>query len=109
MRRRPVDEATRPPLRFDALLLSQARLGIVSVLVSRPEATFTDLKELLGLTPGNLGVHLQKLEDAGYVKVTKEFVRRKPRTTCAISSQGRAAFLKHLEQLQTVVQKGRGG
>ena len=63
---------------FDPLLLSQARLGIVSVLMTRPEATFSDLKSLLGMTQGNLGVHLRKLEEAGYVEVRKEFVDRKP-------------------------------
>lgn len=87
---------------FDALLLSQARLGIVSVLVSRKDATFTDLKTLLALTPGNLTIHLQKLEEAGYVTVKKEFVGRKPRTTCAISAKGRKAFLEHLGRLQAI-------
>ena len=84
---------------FDAVLLSQARLGIVSVLMTRDDASFTDLKSLLGLTQGNLGVHLRKLEEAGYVEVHKEFVERKPRTTAAITDAGRKAFLAHVEQL----------
>lgn len=87
---------------FDALLLSQVRLGIVSVLVSRKDATFTDLKTLLNLTQGNLTIHLQKLEDGGYVAVKKEFVERKPRTTCKITAKGRRAFLQHLEKLQSI-------
>ena len=87
---------------FDTMLLSQARLGIVSVLVSRKDATFTDLKTLLTLTQGNLTIHLQKLEEAGYVTVKKEFVGRKPRTTCKITAKGRKAFLQHLEKLQSI-------
>lgn len=84
---------------FDALLLSQARLGILTVLMTRKEATFTDLRDLLDLTQGNLGIHLRKLEDGGYVAVRKEFVRRKPRTTARITDRGRKAFLAHVEKL----------
>ena len=91
---------------FDAVLLSQARLGIVSVLMTRDDASFTDLKSLLGLTQGNLGVHLRKLEEAGYVEVRKAFVDRKPRTTAAITAAGRAAFLAHVEQLGRIAGSG---
>lgn len=94
--------------KFDALLMSQVRLGIISVLVSRKDATFSDLKSLLDLTQGNLTIHLQKLEDAGYVAVKKEFVARKPRTTCKITAKGRRAFLSHLELLQAIAD-GEGG
>lgn len=87
---------------FDAVLLSQARLGIVTVLLARPEATFSDLKDVLGLTQGNLGIHLQKLEEAGYVAVEKEFVDRRPRTTARLTPKGRAAFLQHVARLDRV-------
>lgn len=87
---------------FDALLLSQVRLGIVSVLMTRPHATFSDLKTLLALTQGNLGIHLRKLEDAGYVAVNKAFVDRKPQTTCKLKAKGRKAFLAHLRQLEDI-------
>jgi DNA-binding MarR family transcriptional regulator len=88
--------------RFDSLLLSQVRLGVISVLMSRREATFSDLKALLGLTQGNLGIHLKKLEEADYIKIKKEFVRNKPRTTCRITARGRKAFLGHVEQLERI-------
>jgi DNA-binding MarR family transcriptional regulator len=87
---------------FDPVLLSQARLGVVSVLMTRPAATFSDLKALLGLTQGNLGVHLRKLEDAGYVRVTKAFVERKPRSTLKLTAKGRKAFLAHLATLERI-------
>ena len=87
---------------FDPLLLSQARLGIVSVLMTKPEATFSDLKTLLKMTQGNLGIHLRKLEEAGYVEVTKRFVNRKPQTSCSLSKKGRKAFLTHLQTLEDI-------
>jgi len=87
---------------YDPVLLSQVRLGIVTVLITRKDATFSDLKSLLGLTQGNLGIHLQKLEEAGYVAARKAFVKRKPRTTVRIAPKGRDAFLRHVEQLEKV-------
>jgi len=87
---------------FDPVLLSRARLGIVTVLMTRRSATFPDLKDLLGLTQGNLGVHLRKLEDAGYVSVKKEFVQRKPRTTAKLTAKGRRAFLAHVRKLERI-------
>jgi DNA-binding MarR family transcriptional regulator len=93
---------------FDPVLLSQVRLGIVSVLMTRREASFSDLKTLLGLTQGNLGVHLRKLEDEGYVEVKKEFVDRKPRTTAHITAKGSDAFLRHVEQLGNIAKESEG-
>lgn len=90
---------------FDPLLLSQVRLGIVSVLLARTDATFSDLKQLLGLTQGNLGVHLRKLEDAGYVKVRKRFVGRKPETRAGLTAKGRTAFRQHLARLEALAQE----
>ena len=89
--------------RFDPILLSQVRLGIMSVLMTRKEATFGELKGLLDLTDGNLGIHLQKLEEANYVFVKKAFVERKPRTACRITARGRKSFLHHVEQLEKIV------
>ncbi|MBC8423465.1 transcriptional regulator [bacterium] len=90
---------------FDPVLLSQARLGIVTALVTRREATFSDLKALLGMTQGNLGIHLQKLEEAGYVAVKKEFVQRRPRTTARLTARGRRAFLAHVEALGRIARE----
>ena len=90
------------------ILLSRARLGIVPVLMTRPDATFPDLKALLGLTQGTLGVHLKKLEDEGYVAVTKEFVNRKPRTTARLTKEGRAAFLAHVQHLERIARDAEG-
>ncbi len=91
---------------FDPLLLSQVRLGIVSVLLTRKDATFSDLKQLLGLTQGNLGVHLRKLEEGGYVAVTKRFEKRKPVTTAKLTAKGRKAFLAHVKTLEDIAREG---
>ena len=91
---------------FDVLLLSQVRLGIVAVLIERRHATFPELKELLGVTQGNLGIHLRKLEDGGYVAVDKEFADRRPRTTARLTPAGRQAFLAHVERLARIARGG---
>ncbi len=98
--------ASTDPSRFDPVLLSQARLAVVAALLARSTATFSDLKDLLGLTQGNLGIHLQKLEEAGYVSVDKAFVERKPRTTVRLTARGRAAFKKHVELLNAIARDG---
>ncbi len=99
-----------PDQNFDPLLLSQARLGIIALLMTRRDATFSDMKSLLKMTQGNLGIHLQKLEEAGYVGVTKKFVDRKPRTTARITAKGKRAFLNHVEKLERIARDAiRGG
>lgn len=90
------------PASFDPILLSQVRLGVVSVLMTRGSATFPELRDLLELTQGNLSVHLRKLEEAGYVGIAKDFVDRKPRTTATLTRRGRSAFLAHVETLARI-------
>ena len=91
---------------FDPAFLSQARLGIISVLITVEGATFPELKELLNLTQGNLGAHLRWLEEVGYVAVRKEFVGRKPRTTAYLTDAGRAAFKRHIAMLEAILKNG---
>ena len=90
---------------FDPVLLSRVRLGVVTVLMTRPDATFPDLKELLGLTQGNLSVHLTKLVEEGYVSIKKQFVRRKPRTTARLTAKGKKAFLAHVRKLEQIARE----
>jgi DNA-binding MarR family transcriptional regulator len=90
---------------FDPVLLSQVRLGVVSVLLTRGQASFPELQGLLGLTQGNLSTHLKKLENAGYVEIEKAFVDRKPRTTVTLTKSGRKAFLRHVEQLSRIARE----
>lgn len=92
---------------LDPLLHEPTRLAIVSVLAAVESLTFTELREQLGLTDGNLSVHLQKLEEKGYVGVSKAFVGRRPKTTCRLNAAGRRAFGHYLDQLEAIVQQGR--
>jgi DNA-binding MarR family transcriptional regulator len=93
------------PYDFDPVLLSRARLAILSALVSLREAEFMDLKHILSLTQGNLSIHGGKLEQAGYIGVRKEFVDRKPRTTFCITAEGRRALVDHVKRLQNVIKE----
>jgi DNA-binding transcriptional ArsR family regulator len=93
---------------IDLTLHEPRRLAIVSVLAAVPSMTFTELRDTLEMTDGNLSVHLTKLEEKGYVAIDKQFVRRRPQTTCSLTKSGREAFVAYLAHLQTIVEQGRG-
>jgi DNA-binding MarR family transcriptional regulator len=93
---------------LDPLLHERGRLAIVSVLAAVDSLTFTELRDELEMTDGNLSVHLQKLEEKGYVALTKHFVGRRPQTTCRLTPTGRRAFTRYLDHLEAIVQQGRG-
>jgi DNA-binding MarR family transcriptional regulator len=88
---------------FDDVLLSRARLAILSALVSPGRMEFVEMRDLLALTQGNLSVHASKLEQAGYIRVKKDFADKKPRTTFEITDAGRAALVEHLRKLKTIL------
>jgi DNA-binding transcriptional ArsR family regulator len=92
---------------LDPLLHERGRLAIVSALAAAPSLTFTELRDMLEMTDGNLSVHLQKLEERGYVAIDKQFVGRRPQTTCRLSATGRAAFTSYLNHLEAIVRQGR--
>jgi len=82
------------------------RLRIMAVLVTLEAGTevdFTYLRGLLDVTDGNLGAHLRKLEEAGYIAVNKTFVERKPRTFVAASAAGRTVFQEHVAALESIL------
>ena len=84
---------------------SRIRLAVMSLLITVEEAEFNFLKEKVNATDGNLSVHLKKLEDADYLSVKKEFVKRKPKTIYALTKKGRQAFEAYLEQLEKMIKK----
>lgn len=90
---------------IDDVIHSRIRLAIVSLLISVEEAEFNFIKEKVNTTDGNLSVHIKKLEEAGYVSVKKEFVDRKPRTTYALTKNGRKAFESYLDHLEKLIKK----
>jgi len=93
---------------LDPLLHERGRLAIVSALAAAPRLTFTELRDAIGMTDGNLSVHLQKLEEKGYVTIDKQFVGRRPQTSCQLTRAGRQAFTRYLDHLEAIVQQGRG-
>jgi DNA-binding MarR family transcriptional regulator len=92
---------------LDAVIHERVRLAIISALAVNEELSFNDLKKLLEITDGNLSVHARKLEDAGYVKCSKSFVGRQPRTTFRLSPAGRRALESYLEQMESVIRAAR--
>ena len=92
---------------LDPILHERGRLAIMAVLAAAESLTFTDLRDALGMTDGNLSVHLQKLEEKGHLTIHKQFVARKPRTSCRLTKAGRKAFTRYLDHLQAIVEKGR--
>ena len=87
-----------------------ARLRIMAVLAGlAPEiqVTFNYLKDALDLTDGNLGAHLHKLEEAGYVTITKTFVRNKPQTYAEATEAGRQAFAEHSAALKEILESSQ--
>ena len=85
---------------LDPLLHSQLRLAVMSILLSVDEADFVYLKEKTGATSGNLSVQIDKLSAAEYIRVRKEFVGKKTRTSCQITEKGREAFEAYVNTLK---------
>ena len=81
------------------------RLGIMSVLMVNESADFTTLKELLGVTDGNLASHAKALETDEYIVVEKQFIGKKPNTSYKATPLGRKAFQEHIEALEKLISK----
>ena len=98
------------PLELDRVIHERLRLGIVSALAAVDTLTFSELRDLLGATDGNVSAHARKLEDAGYIQCDKSFVDRVPRTEYSLTPLGRKrleAYLSHLESLIDVTRGAR--
>ncbi|HEX3024811.1 MAG TPA: transcriptional regulator [Chitinophagaceae bacterium] len=89
---------------LDPILHSQLRLAVMSLLIGVKEAEFTFIREKTNSTAGNLSVQIQKLKDAGYVDVTKQFKDNYPLTTCKITQKGINAFEDYVKTLQQYLQ-----
>ncbi|MDB5693537.1 MAG: transcriptional regulator [Alphaproteobacteria bacterium] len=87
---------------LDDVIHGRLRLGIVAYLSTVEAALFTELRDKVGATDGNLSTHLRKLEEAGYVGVDKRFVDRKPQTRVSLTDTGRKAWLAWLERIRTL-------
>lgn len=85
---------------LDPILHSQLRLAVMSLLIGVKEADFTFIREKTNATAGNLSVQVQKLRDAGYIDVVKQFKDNYPQTTCKITPKGVQAFEEYVKALQ---------
>lgn len=92
--------------RIDEVIHGRVRLGIMAVLSGVDTADFNTLKARLQTTDGNLSVHLRKLEEAGFVSVSKRFQGRKPLTEARMTDAGRRAFVAYLDAMGRLVGKG---
>ena len=89
---------------LDRIIHEKARLGMLTSLMAHPKGlAFADLKQLCGLTDGNLSRHLQVLQEAGLIAIDKRFERNRPLTTCRMTAVGRKRFLAYLGVLEQVV------
>jgi DNA-binding MarR family transcriptional regulator len=94
-------------LRLDRLIHERTRLAIVSALAVNPQMTFSELKQVLGVTDGNLSVHCRKLEEAGYITCKKTFAKRVPRTSYSLTTDGRTALERYLGHMEAVIRAAR--
>ena len=92
---------------LDPILHSQLRLAVISLLIGVKEAEFTFLKEKTGATAGNLSVQIQKLREAGYIEVIKQFRDNYPLTVCKITLPGIKAFDQYVKNLQSYLSAGK--
>lgn len=92
---------------LDPVLHSQLRLAIMSVLISVKEAEFTFLKEKTNATAGNLSVQINKLKDAEYIEVIKQFKDNYPQTICKITPKGINAFEEYVKSIQSYLNTGK--
>ncbi|MEU6712341.1 transcriptional regulator [Nonomuraea sp. NPDC046802] len=103
--------ADKAPPDLDPVIHAQARLRVVAalnVLGDNDEMAFGPLKDLLGMTAGNLSVHLTKLEDAGYVRINKTHKGRVPVTYVALTKRGRLAFDDYTKAIRALLDNAGG-
>jgi len=92
---------------LDRLIHERLRLGIISALAANESLSFSDLKNLMNTTDGNLSVHARKLEEAGYIACTKYFTGRLPKTEYKLTAAGRRALESYLSHMETLIKQMR--
>jgi DNA-binding MarR family transcriptional regulator len=88
---------------IDDVIHGRLRLGIMAYLSSVSPAVFGELKAKVGATDGNLSTHLRKLEEAGYVRIEKRFVGKRPQTRVFLTDEGRAAWVRWLDRMASLM------
>ena len=96
-----------PFLQLDRVIYEKGRLAIMSMLAASPELSFTDLRDTLSMTDGNITTHIRTLQEAGYISVTKSFQNNRPLTTCSLTAAGRKAFTQYINFLERIVRQNK--
>jgi DNA-binding MarR family transcriptional regulator len=96
-----------PFLQIDRVIHEKGRLAIMSMLAASSELSFTDLRDTLSMTDGNITTHIRTLQEAGYISVTKSFQNNRPLTTCALTAAGRKAFTQYINLLERIVRQNK--
>ena len=97
-----------PFLQIDRVIHEKGRLAIMSMLAASPELSFTELRDALSMTDGNLTSHMRTLQENGYVAVSKSFQDNRPLTTCSLTAAGKKAFANYIDLLEQVLQQAKG-
>lgn len=98
-----------PFLNLDRVIHEKGRLGIMSLLASTPELSFTELRDTLDMTDGNVTTHIRTLQEAGYVSVAKSYQNNRPLTTCSLTAKGQKAFTAYIDLLEKIVRQTKPG
>ena len=96
-----------PFLQLDRVIHEKGRLAIMSMLAATAELSFTEMRDALNMTDGNLTTHIRTLQEAGYVSITKSFQNNRPLTTCSLTAAGRKAFTNYINLLEQIIQQNR--
>jgi len=96
-----------PFLQIDRVIHEKGRLAIMSMLAASPEFSFTELRDTLNMTDGNLTTHIRTLQEAGYISVTKSYQNNRPLTTCSLTAAGKKAFTNYINLLEAIIQQNK--
>ena len=94
-------------LQLDRVIHEKGRLAIMSMLAATPELSFTELRDALEMTDGNLTTHVKALQQEGYVSVAMSFQNNRPLTTCSLTAAGRKAFAEYIGLLEEIVRQNK--
>lgn len=94
-------------LQLNRVIHEKGRLAIMSALAASPELSFTELRDLLDMTDGNLTTHIRTLQQEGFVSVAKSYQNNRPLTSCALTRTGRKAFAQYIDLLDQIVRQSK--
>jgi DNA-binding MarR family transcriptional regulator len=96
-----------PFLQLDRLIHEKGRLAIMSMLAASPQLSFTEMRDALAMTDGNLTTHIKALQHEGYVSIAKSYQNNRPLTTCSLTMAGRKAFVEYISLLEQIVRQNK--